>query len=138
LDADHRSEEFQGKESETVTNDRGGKNVTTTKKIAKKPQNKNWVIVGKGTWGLWFGWITDKDATDPSLTSVRLNEARNIRYWHGRIGGITSLAAFGPCGSRFRENRIGAAIPWSNLNEVKAVHACTSEAVRAFASVDWQ
>jgi hypothetical protein len=108
------------------------------KKTAPKSQNKNWVIVGKGTWGLWFGWISDKDAADPSISSLRLYEARNIRYWYGRTGGITSLAAFGPCGPRFRDNRIGSAIPWSNLNEVKAVHSCTAEAVRAFASVDWQ
>ena len=107
-------------------------------KIRKENAAKIWVLVGKGSWGLWFGWITPKDAADPSLTNVKLHEARNIRYWYGRSGGITSLAEFGPCGPRFRENRIGAAIPWSNLTEVKAIHACSAEAVAAFASVDWQ
>lgn len=66
---------------------------------------------------------------------MRLHDARSIRYWYGRKGGITSLAAFGPCGPRARESRLGAPIPSTLLLDVKAIHDCTPEAVAAFAAI---
>ena len=108
------------------------KGTTMAKKSAA---NKRWVIVGNGSWGLWFGHVVASDADVAKTHSVRLYEARSIRYWHGRKGGLTSLAAFGPCGPRVAECRFGAPIPSTLLLDVKAIHDCTPEAVAAFALV---
>ena len=105
------------------------------KKSTKQAERKNWVIVGNGSWGLWFGHILATDAQIVKTKSVRLYEARNIRYWYGKNGGITSLAAFGPCGPRVSECRIGAPIAGTLLTDVKAVHMCSDEAVKNFFSV---
>ena len=96
---------------------------------------RRWVIVGNGSWGLWFGQVEASDAEIVAAKAVRLYRARNIRYWYGRKGGITSLAAFGPCGPQANESRIGAEISATLLLDVKAVHDCTPEAVAAFAAI---
>ena len=93
------------------------------------------VIVGNGPWGLWFGRVCASDEEVIATRAVRLFEARNIRYWYGRSGGITSLAAFGPCGPRVEQTRIGAPIPSTLLLDVKAIHDCAELAVAAFAAV---
>ena len=95
------------------------------------------VIVGNGTngYGLWFGYITVEDAANPGLQSVKLHRARNIRCWHGRTGGITSLAAHGLCGPKAKESRVGDEIEWTNIVEVKAIHKCSPEAEGTFAAV---
>jgi hypothetical protein len=94
-----------------------------------------WSIVGNGLYGLWYGLVRATDAEIAASRSVRLYRARNIRYWYGRKGGISSLAAFGPCGPRVAESRIGAEIESTLLLDVKAVHRCSAAAVSAFASV---
>lgn len=93
------------------------------------------VIVGNGPWGLWFGQIEATDAEIVAGRSVRVYNARNIRYWYGRKGGIASLAAFGPCGPRMHESRIGAPIESTLLLDVKAIHTCAPEAVEAFSKI---
>jgi hypothetical protein len=104
--------------------------------VTTKKQNRGrWVIVGNGPWGLWFGRVTASDAAVVRARSVRLYDARNIRYWYGKTGGITSLAAFGPCGPRGNESRMGAPISSTLLLDVKAIHDCSSEAVAAFAAI---
>lgn len=107
------------------------------KKKSTKQDDLIPVIVGNGTggYGLWFGYITKHDADTPSLTSVKLFKARSIRYWYGRSGGITSLATHGLCGPRAKESRVGNPAPFSNVVEVKAIHACTPEATATFESV---
>jgi hypothetical protein len=102
--------------------------MSKAKKIAKR-----WVIVGNGSYGLWFGHIKSTDAEVVKNKSVRLYEARNIRYWHGKTGGVTSLAAFGLCGPRMAESRIGATIASTLLLDVAAIHECSAEAVESFA-----
>jgi len=94
-----------------------------------------WCIVGNGSWGLWFGRVIATDAEIIESTAVRLYDARNIRYWYGRKGGITSLAAFGPCGPDKDKSRIGAPIESTLLLDVKAVHVCSEEAVKAFTEI---
>ena len=99
------------------------------------PKERRWVIVGNGPWGLWFGQIEDDDVAIATSHSVRLYRARSIRYWYGRKGGITSLAAYGLCGPRKDESRIGAEIESNLLLDVKAIHDCTEAAVASFATV---
>ena len=102
---------------------------------AKSEKPGQWAVVGNGPWGLWFGQVRDSDEQIIKTKALRLYNARNIRYWYGRSGGITSLAAFGPCGARAKESRIGAPISSTLLLEVKAVHECSPEAVAAFAAI---
>ncbi len=104
------------------------------KKISRKNEGR-YVIVGNGSYGLWFGRVKDADKKIVAEKAVRLYDARNIRYWYGKNGGITSLAAFGPCGPRKSECRIGAPIESMLLLDVKAIHVCSREAVEAFASI---
>ena len=103
----------------------------------RKPDSKSkrWVIVGNGSYGLWFGQAIDSDSKIISDKAVRLYRARNIRRWYGKIGGITSLAAFGPCGPEAQKSRIGAEINSTLILDVKAVHDCSLEAVAAFSAI---
>ena len=100
-----------------------------------KTKKENWCIVGNGSYGLWYGIIRATDAQIIKNKAVRIYRARNIRYWYGKKGGISSLAAFGPCGPRQQESRIGAEIVSTLVLDVKAVHCCSPEAVVNFASV---
>jgi hypothetical protein len=95
-----------------------------------------WAIVGNGPYGLWFGQVKDSDEKIIAKKAVRLYRARNIRYWYGKNGGITSLAAFGPCGPNAQKSKIGAEITSTLLLDVKAIHDCSKEAVTAFAAIE--
>jgi hypothetical protein len=97
--------------------------------------NGQWSIVGNGPYGLWFGVVREPDDQIIATKAVRLYRARNIRYWYGKKGGITSLAAFGPCGPDAQKSRIGAEIASVLLLDVKAVHTCSPEAIAAFATI---
>ena len=57
-------------------------------------------IIGHGSYGLTYGEIRATDEEIVRDKAVRVFHARNIRYWYGKNGGITSLAAYGPCGPR--------------------------------------
>lgn len=106
-----------------------------TKKTGSEQSQGTHCIVGNGPYGLWFGRVKDNDAEVIKNHAVRLYDARNIRYWYGRKGGITSLAAFGPCGPRVAECRIGAPVPSTLLLDVKSIIECSAEAVAAFGAV---
>lgn len=106
-----------------------------TKATTKKTSGR-WCIVGNGPWGLWFGEVRATDAQVAKTRTVRVYQARSIRYWYCRLnGGITSLAAVGPSGPRVARCRIGAPEPSVLLLDAKAIHDCTPEAVAAFAAV---
>lgn len=103
--------------------------VTSERKLAANPR---WCIVGNGNWGLWFGEVRASDAEIARTKAVRLYQARSIRYWYGRHGGITSLAAYGLCGPSASQSRIGAPIASTLVLDVRAVHDCSAEAVETF------
>lgn len=107
----------------------------TKKPAAKSRTQPRWVIVGNGPWGLWFGQAKATDAEIIAAKAVRVYRARNIRYWYGRSGGITSLARYGLCGPKASQSRIGAEIESTLLLDVKAVHTCSPEAVATFAAI---
>jgi hypothetical protein len=96
---------------------------------------KNHVIVGNGNYGLYFGYIKCSDAQAIKDKAVRIYECRHIARWYGKTGGISSLAAFGPCGPSVANSRIGFSCPSSLVMDVKAIHGCSDEAVKAFAAV---
>lgn len=95
---------------------------------------RRFVIVGNQSYGLYYG---ETDASDEQINeskAVRLYGCRHIAQWYGKTGGITSLAAHGPCGPRVVDNRIGAPCD-ALLTGVVNVYDCTPEAVAAFASI---
>jgi hypothetical protein len=97
---------------------------------------ERWAIIGNEGYGLYFGMIDASDADIAATKSVRVRQCRHVRYWRGGTGGITSLAAWGPCGPAKNESRIGEPSPESLILNVCAVHVCTPEAVSAFASIE--
>ncbi len=101
----------------------------------KKKNGKRFVIVGNEKYGLYFGETSATDAEVAKTHSLRLDSCRHICRWYGKTGGITSLAAFGPCGSQAGESRIGAPAPSQLLTGVVNVIDCSDEAVAAFAKV---
>ena len=106
------------------------------KKKAAKKSGERYVVIGAGSWCLWYGRIRASDAEILKTKSARVYDCRHVRYWYGGTGGITSLAAWGPCGPRVKESRIGAPCPSSLITDVRAVHECSPEAVTAFASIE--
>ncbi len=97
---------------------------------------KRFVIVGNEKYGLYFGETSATDAEVVATRSIRLDQCRHICQWYGRTGGITSLAAYGPCGPRMRDSRIGAAAPSQLLTGVVNVIDCSPEAVAAFGKIE--
>lgn len=93
-----------------------------------------WVIVGHGPYGLTYGQIKATDSEIMKARAVRVYGARGIRYWYGKNGGITSLAAHGLCGPKRDQSRIGEPTASSLLLDVKAIHDCSPECVASFAS----
>lgn len=106
-----------------------------TEKKTKANGKRRYVIIGNEGYGLYCGFVEATDAEILKEKAVRLYEARHIRYWYGGTGGITSLAAWGPCGPRVKESRIGAPCPSSLITEVRAVHECSAEAKVAFDAI---
>lgn len=106
-----------------------------TKAAETTKTERRYCIVGNEGYGLYVGWVEATDAEILAAKAVRLYEARHVRYWYGGTGGITSLAAWGPCGPRAKESRIGAPCPSSLLTEVRAIHECTPEARAAFDAI---
>lgn len=82
-------------------------------------------VLGSRTYGLYFGLVDSFDAT--TQTAV-VRECRHIYEWHGKHGGITSLASHGICGSKASESRIGLPAPSATLTEIINVFTCTDEA----------
>ena len=97
---------------------------------------QRFVIVGNEKYGLYFGKTDASDAEIVASKSVRLEDCRHICQWFGKTGGITSLAAHGPCGKRAKESRIGSPAPSSLLTGVVNVYDCTAEAVKAFDRIE--
>ncbi len=98
--------------------------------------SKRFVIVGNQSYGLYFGETEASDADVSATKSIRVDQCRHIAHWEGKTGGITSLAAFGPCGPKAKQSRIGAPCPSSLLMGVVNVLDCSPEAVAAFARIE--
>lgn len=111
----------------------------TTKGIEKmktKKSKQRHVLVGNKSYGLYIGITSDTDEQIVAKQSVVLTECRHVCYWYGRSGGITSLAAHGPCGPRVSESRIGAPCARALLTGIVNVYDLSPEAVAAFALIE--
>ncbi|HUR93039.1 MAG TPA: hypothetical protein VMY76_00550 [Gemmatimonadales bacterium] len=101
-----------------------------------KKSKERAVVVGTASYGLYFGWTDASDQDVVKDRSVRLRDARHVRSWHGKTGGITSLAAHGPCGPRGKNSLIGAPVPSALITNVANVFDCTPEAIEAFNKIE--
>lgn len=89
-------------------------------------------LLATTSYGLFVGFV---ESYDPLTKVAHVAECRNVRYWYGRTGGITSLAVYGLCGTRAAESRIGAAVRGvSTLTEIQNVYPCSDEARATFES----
>jgi len=100
----------------------------------KKKSTERAVLVGNQSYGLYIGYTSATDAEIVGSKSVRLRACRHVCQWFGRTGGITSLAAHGPCGPRANESRIGAPAD-AVLTGVVNVYDLSAEAIAAFAAI---
>lgn len=110
--------------------------------MPKKTSTKNaparrTVIIGNQSYGLYLADVEASDADIIASKSVRGYNVRHICHWQGKTGGITSLAAFGPCGPKVGESRIGAPAETALLMGVVNVLDCSQEAIANFAKVAW-
>jgi hypothetical protein len=115
----------------------------TTKKTASQkasnPKTKpllTRVMIGAGSWGLWTGIV---DVSPVAIAEILKTKAthvtacRNIRYWYGPTGGITSLAALGPNPQDAR-NRIGVPVDML-VTDIKNIYYLTPAAISNFDAV---
>jgi hypothetical protein len=103
-----------------------------TKTTVTKPRA---VLVANERYGLYIGETAATDEEITSSRSVRLANCRHVCQWYGKTGGITSLAAHGPCGPRAQESRVGAPAKAALVTGVVNVFDLSAEAIAAFASI---
>ena len=101
---------------------------TKTTKRSTPSKTQRYAIIANGSCGLYVGIVVKHDL---KAGVVEARECRHVRYWYGKSGGITSLAAFGLCGPRAAESRIGAPCT-ATLTNVVNLFDCTTEARATF------
>ena len=92
---------------------------------AKKATKKRMAILANKSYGLYFGEVLSFDAKN-GIAEVA--NCRHVCHWQGKTGGITSLAAFGLCGPKAGESRVGAPVTRATLSGIVNVFDCTPEA----------
>ena len=97
-------------------------------------EKRRWVLVGNSSYGLYIGMSAASDEEIIASKAVRLESCRHVARWFGKTGGITSLAAHGPCGPRAQESRVGAPCD-ALVTGVVNVFDLTPEAIAAFESI---
>jgi len=95
---------------------------------------KRWVLIGNENYGLYIGRTDESDESIVARRAVRLEDCRHVARWYGRTGGITSLAAHGPCGPSAQDSRVGAPCG-ALLTGIVNVFDLSAEAVAAFSSI---
>ena len=97
--------------------------------MKKTEKTERRCIIANKSYGLYVGIVESVSA--PGEDGTRVVEAREVRHiarWHGKTGGITSLAVHGLCGPSAGESRIGAAVARASLGGVVNLFDCTAEA----------
>jgi len=88
-------------------------------------------ILGNKKYGLYYAEIIEYS---PESGIAKVEKCRHICGWYGKTGGITSLAAHGPCGDRALDSKVGDECP-ATLSGIVAVFKCSQEAVQNFALI---
>ena len=94
----------------------------------KKAAKKRLAILANKSYGLYYGEIVSFDA---KAGVAEVENCRHVCQWYGKTGGITSLAAYGLCGSRAKESRIGAPTR-ATLTGIVNVFEVSTEAAATF------
>jgi len=102
---------------------------------SKSKSKSRAVLVGNQSYGLYIGYTSATDAEIIAAKAVRLDQCRHVCRWYGKTGGITSLAAFGPCGPQMLESRVGAPCTSALVSGVVNVLDLSPEAIEAFAKI---
>jgi hypothetical protein len=111
------------------------KKTKKTKKPVKRAAKRfRMVLVGNSSYGLYVGITSATDAQILKNKSVRLTQCRHVARWYGKTGGVTSLAAHGPCGPSAAQSRVGAPCD-ALVTSVVNVFDLTAEAMAAFAAI---
>jgi len=109
---------------------------TTKKKSPRSGKAPRPVLLANKSYGLYIGEVVDDGELAPDGTrTIRATNVRHVAHWRGKTGGITSLAAHGPCGPNAKLSRIGAPAPAALLSGIVNVFDLTPEAVSAFAGI---
>ena len=105
--------------------------------MATKPRKARHVLLANKSYGLYVGEVADDgELGADGCRSIRVTNCRHVAHWRGKTGGITSLAAHGPCGPQKNLSRIGAPVPGASLlGGIVNIYDLTPEAVAAFASI---
>jgi hypothetical protein len=96
--------------------------------MINKRKEKRFAILANDRYGLYYG---EALAYDPVTRVAEVAGCRHICRWYGKTGGITSLAAYGLCGPRAGESRIGAPTR-ATLTGIVNVFECSQEAQETF------
>ena len=102
--------------------------------MKKKTVSERAVLVGNQSYGLYIGYTSDSDEQIVARKAIRLRDCRHVYEWYGKTGGVTSLAAHGPCGPRAQESLVGAPAD-ALLTGVVNVYDLSPEAIAAFAAI---
>jgi len=89
-----------------------------------------YAVLCNKSYGIYVGIVVSFDA-EKGIAEV--HECRHVAQWFGRTGGITSLAAYGLCGPRAAESRIGAPVT-ATLTGIVNVFDCSNDARVSFES----
>ena len=104
--------------------------------MATKKSNARHVLLANKSYGLYIGEIVDNgELAADGTRSIQVTNCRHVAHWRGKTGGITSLAAFGPCGPQAALSRVGAPTPSSVLGGIVNIFDLTPVAVAAFAAI---
>lgn len=96
-----------------------------TKRVKKKAKTS---VLCNERYGIYYGEVVSFDA---AKRVAKVRNCRHVCQWYGKTGGITSLAAYGLCGPRCGESRIGAPVD-ATLTGIVNVFACSAEAAATF------
>lgn len=94
------------------------------------PKKENWCILCNDGYGIYYGdLISFNEVTHVAI----VRQCQHVAQWYGHTGGITSLAAYGLCGPKEKQSRIGAPTPLpATLTGIKNIFPVSEEARQSF------
>lgn len=96
---------------------------------AKPKATERPVMVTTAHRGVFFGYATDTDGDQITLT-----RARNCVYWSSDVKGFMGLAVTGPT----KSCRIGPAVPSLTVRNITSVSEVSAEAAKAWEDAPWR
>ena len=101
--------------------------------VRKAKKKERYAIIANRSYGLYAGIVESATIQPDGTVVVEARECRHVCRWYGKSGGITSLAAFGLCGSSASQSRVAAPVR-ATLSGVVNIFDCTPEARKTLES----